>query len=258
MASTPDLAAAIRKLCLSFDDDYTLEVAHPDSLLERSATHDIAASSQEKNPSILPETKATHTYDNITGALVPAAYLRHKIALVEAFRACKKVAELWIEYKAVEPERMHRYKRSSRRNRNGPPADDYGQDTEGSEDEDDFASDEEDSGGSDGAEREDEDFNGSDEDAEHHDEHFQDRRDILFDITSSYNYALHLAAEAGMHPKQIGPFRLFSKNILARVCTGLTDCAGLPRSKPTLERLETLTLSFVHHQHVPRVESSEV
>lgn len=241
MARTPDLAAAIRKLCLAFDDDFTMEIANASLPLEHPDTHDVGASLRVIKPKIetehftqveeetsftLPEVKATHTYDNITDALVPSAYLQHRVALVEAFRACKNVAELWIGNRLLEPERMHRYKRSSPRNRHEilPGADDEEQDSDGSEDGDDVASasddtsedgeesasDGDDSEGSDRGEREDQDHDGEDGDAddqgqasaadteghninpdegyEHHNVHIQDRRDVLFDITLSLSH----------------------------------------------------------------------
>lgn len=166
------------------------------------------------------------------------------------------------------------YKRSHGWNRNGAPEppeyDDDEQDPDGSEDEDDDASDEEDIEGTDVAERDGEDHDWEDGDVDDQNqasaahaegrtndsdettEHIKDHRDILFDVTLSLNYALHLAAEAGMRPKAIGPFYRPSKTVPARVCTGLTDCAGLSKSKAALERLATLGLNFVRHQQVPR------
>lgn len=305
MASTPGLATAIRKLHLSFDDDYTMEVAKTDHFPECLGTDDVVTSSpdlkfqlekrhssetREEIPSILPEVRVTHAYDNITEALVPSAYLRHRVELIEAFRACKNVTELYIGNRALEHELMHRYKRSSRRNVNGAPfppePEGDEQDTDGSEDGDDVenasvdasedgeesASDEEDSEGSGGGEREDEDhdgedsdindrsqgnaaeveeqYNNPDESTEHRNEHIADHRDILYDITPSLNHALHLAAEAGMRPKTIDLFDRCTRSIAARVRSGLTDCTGLLRSKATLEWLTALGLSFVQHQQV--------
>ena len=188
MASTPNLAAAIRKLHLSFDDDYTMEVAKAGCFPKRLGPDDVATSLQDlksqlekkhseqtqEEDSLLPqEVRVTHAYDNITGAIVPAAYLRHGVALIEAFRACKNVTELWIGNTRLEPERIHRYKRSFRWNMNGPPpeADDDEQDADESQDGDDStnasgdasedgeesAGDEEHSESSDGMEGDDED-----------------------------------------------------------------------------------------------------
>lgn len=242
MASTPGLAAAIRKLHLSFDDDYTMEVAKAEQFLKRLGIEDVATSllnlepqfenrhsteTQEEKSAVLPEGKMTHAYDNITDALVPAPYLKHRVELIEAFHARKNVTKLWIGNRALEPERMHRYKRSTRRNVNGAPfspePDDDEQETDGSEDGDDVAhtsddasedeggsaSDEGDSEGKGGGGREDEDHdfgdsdindqsqgnvaraeehnNNPDESTGHRNEHIEDRRDILFDITLSLN-----------------------------------------------------------------------
>jgi hypothetical protein len=257
---------------------------------------------KEEKSSIPPEVRVTHAYDNITGAIVPAAYLQHRIALIEAFRACKNVTELWIGNKRLEPERVHRYKRSFRWNMNGPPpeADDDEQDADeseggddstsangdASEDGEESAGDDEHSESSSGVEGDDEDHGEEDSDAEdrdesaghaeehnndpdegteHHDERVQDRRDILFDITSSYNYAVHLAAEAGMRPIRIIPFHQESETAYARTQVGLTDCAGFVKSKAILKRVTALGLSFVNKQRGPqgdpfeqKYESSEI
>lgn len=47
MASTPGLAAAIRKLHLSFDDDYTMEVAKAEQSAKHLGIEDLATSSPD-------------------------------------------------------------------------------------------------------------------------------------------------------------------------------------------------------------------
>jgi hypothetical protein len=298
MASTPGLAVAVRDLDLLVDDDYTMAVQKAD-LPKRLETKDVVTSPQELSVqlgkkrstqapySISSKKEVTHAFDNITGAFVPAAYLRHRVALIAAFRACKNVAELWIGNTPFELERMHRYKRSSRWNGIGPPPQNGGIFFGGSEGEDDGAntsydaSEEEEEamnnkGGESADVSESEDSvhgeeNGDAEDrdqgsashAEEHDlntaestelhgENAPEYRDLLFDITLSYNYALHLAAEAGMRPTRVVPFHWCSETACARSRIGLTDCAGLVQSKKTLERLKTLDLCFVLDQRVPQ------
>jgi hypothetical protein len=128
MTRTPDLAAAIQELYLHVDDDYTMEVQETESL-DHLGNHDLATSLQglsltpdhtlseqvtERGDLRPPNPKVTHACDNITGALVPAAYLRHRVALVAAFRACKNITYLYIGNKPLEPERAEHYKRASR------------------------------------------------------------------------------------------------------------------------------------------------
>lgn len=301
MARTPDLAAAIQELDILVDDDYTM-VVQGTSSPKRPGTQDAPASSSDVNLQfdnehskqvggshpISSEVRATHAFDSITGALVPAAYLRHRLALITAFRACKNVTELWIGNKSLEPERMLRYKRSSRGNGIvAPPEDnDHEQDADEGEDDDDYGDASDDAGddwsGSADEDEDsqsgygDEDQNEADDtvnlDSEYqdqveesvdyseeqggdshdsgdpHNEHGHDHRDILFDVTLSYNYVLHLAAEAGMCPGKIIPFHECSEIVCARTRVGLTDCAGLVRSKDALKRLVTLNLGFVRDQ----------
>jgi hypothetical protein len=296
MARTPDLAAAVRELNLHVDDDYTM-VVQKANLPERLDRQDVAAAPQDLSVQLDKQQstqaqrgvypKATHAFDSITGTLVPAAYLKHRAALLVALRACKNVTELWVGNTPFEPERMHLYKRSSLWNGIGPPPEDGGNLVGGSEGEDDDANasddasedeedftDDNDSESNSGGESEDDVHDEDDGDAkdrdqasvghaeendddaaegtEHNDETVLDYRDLLIDITLSYNYALHLAAEAGIRPTRIVPFHRCSETACVRSRIGLTDCAGLVRSKEMLERLTTLDLSFVLDQPVPQ------
>lgn len=187
---------------------------------------------------------------------------------------------------------MHRYKRSSRGSGTGPSPEDGGNFVDGSEGEDDDANasddaseDEEEStneghsesnsgGESEGDVHDDGNGDAQDQDrqntgdsqevnndaaegTDHHRETVDDYRNPLFDITLSYNYALHLTAEAGIRPTKIVPFHRCSETACVRSRIGLTDCAGLARSKETLERLTTLDLSFVLDQPVPQGDPFE-
>jgi len=152
MAVTPDLAAAIRKLVLFVDDDYTMEVQNAD---DPNGLDTLDAAKSPQDPRIRLDNKessqvqraalfdsfrkrVTQTFDNITGSLVPIACLRHRAALIEAFRACMNVNEILIGNRSLEPELMHRYKRSSRVHGIRPPPEDDGdeQDEDGSDVED--------------------------------------------------------------------------------------------------------------------------
>jgi hypothetical protein len=147
MASTPDLAGAIRELHLLVDYDYTM-VVQKANLPERLDNKAVAISPQDlsiqldkqqstqaqrENDSISSKKRVTHAFDSITGTLVPATYLKHRAALIVALRACKNVTDLWIGNRPFEPGRMHHYKCSSRRNGIGPPPEDGGNLLGGSE-----------------------------------------------------------------------------------------------------------------------------
>lgn len=125
----------MRELNLHVDHDYTM-VVQKANLPERLDTQVVATSPQglgiQVGKAQLTQAqrgahpKVTHAFDSITGTLVPAAYRKHRAALIVALRACKNVTELWIGNKPLEPERMHLYKRSSRWNGIGPQPEDGG------------------------------------------------------------------------------------------------------------------------------------
>jgi hypothetical protein len=93
MAKTADLAASVRQLHLRVDDDD----------YSKCVQGTVGAASES-------EVEATHVFDDVSGALVPAAYFRNREALLEAFRACVNVVELWFVNRLLDDRPTKRYR----------------------------------------------------------------------------------------------------------------------------------------------------
>lgn len=233
MAKIPDLAASLTSLSISCDDDASMQVQETQSY-RLSSIQDfiwkiaralgILTGYLKAEAPFPPGPEATHVFDNVIGAMVPVAYLKNMDALVKALRACENISELWSGNVALDPKRMHLYKRVK------PQA--------GNSDEDDDNDDEDDDHGHGNSIG-----------------HAHDSTAIVFDITSTFEYFLSLAETAGVQPKQIATFSICSDN---HVNLGLTGCAGLARSGAASEKLETLHLDIVQDRRKTGAELEEV
>lgn len=230
MAKTPDLAASLTQMEIQCDDDGSMQVQEPHSsqpstILDliwkfaRAIGRLMGYLKAEASPS--PEFEATHAFDDATGAMVPVAYLKNKDALVKAFRACVNISELWFGNIALDPKRMHLYKRVKPQTDNGDDDDD---DAHGHGDR-----------------------NG----------HGHDNSGIAFDITSTFEYFLFLAGKAGVQPTRISTFHKCSRDPDVQVNLGLTGCAGLAKSGSASGKLERLYLDIIQDRRNPAATPEE-
>jgi hypothetical protein len=210
--------------------------------------------------------------------MVPAAYFGNREALLEALSVCVNVTSFWFVDRPLDDRPGERYKRESRDVDDDDDDDDDDEDESGSEqsdesdtedidddgqgsedvtendDEDDGEGEQEDEDEAEGdVESEDRAHVNSDADQEDENDDDEDRpRAILYDITTSYNYALLLAGQAGLCPERIMTDHRCSEQNCACPKVGLTDCTGLWRASPALKKLRWLKLNFIEDQHEPR------
>lgn len=224
MAKTPDLAASLTSMEIWCDDDGSMQVqeAHSsqistvlDLIWKFARAIGYLTGYLKAEASSSPEFEATHVFDDATGAMIPVAYLKNKNALEKALRACENISELWFCNVPLDPKRMHLYKRVK------PQAD-----------------------------------NGDDDDDEVHGHgdrngHGHDNSGIAFDITSTFEYFLFLAGEAGVQPKRISTFHKCSIDPDVQVNLGLTGCDGLAKYGSASEKLERLYLDIIQDRRNP-------
>jgi hypothetical protein len=264
MAKTPYLAAAIVQLNFCVDDDYSMRVQ--DTVVAPSGS----------------DIEATHVFDDTFGALVPAAYFRNRDALVEAFRACVNVYHLRFSNKPINLDGLERYKYECLSwDDEDEDEDDDDESEDGSDDDEGEAEGEDEVEDVDAMDIDDQDVHvaeNDDYDAMHVDDNleqevvdgsgsedrdeqaegYREGKDLLYDITSSYNYVFFLSERAGMCPTHIDTYHKRSKQSLVCVQVGLTDCAGLKKFKSAFKKLEGLHLSLLENQYGHTATSEEM
>jgi hypothetical protein len=277
MAKTSDLAASVKSLELYVDDDLSMRVQDAVSTAtgsEMEATHGFDEGSGAMFPAAYFRNRKALT--EALSACVNVAELRVSdrpldVKLMGRYKRELRGFAQFDEDDDEDEDEIHDQSDDGHEAEDGTESESEGEDKSESEGEDkdegeeegkDKGEEEGEDGSEDGDQTDGEDDahvdskahqEGENENGEEHIsnqiEHVCDSRVLLYDITSTYNFVLRLAGQAGICPTRIKIFHRWSGHHCAYIKLGLTDCAGFSIASPALKKLEVLKLNPIENPH---------